>query len=109
MKVYDAAHIKNIAVVGHGSDGKTTLVEAILSNAGAIERRGKVEDGNTTTDYDPEEIRRQIPLCEYRKYTISEIINAVIESGFTLKRFDEHPAWTDPGLPGEFTVIAIKE
>ena len=42
MKVYDAAHIKNIAVVGHGSDGKTTLVEAILSNAGAIERRGKV-------------------------------------------------------------------
>lgn len=57
----------------------------------------------------PEEIRRQIPLCEYRKYTISEIINAVIESGFTLKRFDEHPAWTDPGLPGEFTVIAIKE
>lgn len=57
----------------------------------------------------PEEIRRQIPLCEYRKYTISEIINAVIESGFALKRFDEHPAWTDPGLPGEFTVIAIKE
>ena len=57
----------------------------------------------------PEEIRRQIPLCEYRKYTISEIINAVIESGFTLKCFDEHPAWTDPGLPGEFTVIAIKE
>lgn len=54
----------------------------------------------------PEEIRRQIPLCEYRKYTISEIINAVIGSGFTLKRFDEHPAWTDPGLPGEFTVIA---
>ena len=57
----------------------------------------------------PEEIRRQIPLCEYRKYTISEIINAVIESGFALKRFDEHPAWTDPGLPGEFTVITIKE
>ena len=62
MKVYDAAHIKNIAVVGHGSDGKTTLVEAILSNAGAIERRGKVEDGNTTTDYDPEEIRRHISI-----------------------------------------------
>ena len=62
MKVYDAAHIKNIAVVGHGSDGKTTLVEAILSNAGAIERRGKVEDGNTTTDYDPAEIRRHISI-----------------------------------------------
>lgn len=57
----------------------------------------------------PEEIRRQIPLCEYRKYTISEIINACIDSGFILKRFDEHPAWTDPTLPGEFTMVAVKE
>lgn len=62
MKVYDAAHIKNIAVVGHGGDGKTTLVEALLANSGAIERRGKVEDGNTTTDFDPEEIKRGISL-----------------------------------------------
>lgn len=62
MKVYDAAHIKNIAVVGHGGDGKTTLVEAFLADAGLIERRGRVEDGNTTTDYDPEEARRQISL-----------------------------------------------
>ncbi len=62
MKVYDAAHIRNIAVLGHGGDGKTTLVESILFNSGAIERRGKVEDGNTTTDYDPEEAKRQISL-----------------------------------------------
>ena len=62
MKVYDAAHIKNIAVVGHGGDGKTTLVEAILFDAGAIERRGRVEDGNTTTDYDPEEAKRHISI-----------------------------------------------
>ena len=62
MKVYDAAHIKNIAVVGHGGDGKTTLVEAFLADAGVIERRGRVEDGNTTTDYDSEEARRQISL-----------------------------------------------
>ncbi len=62
MKVYDAAHIKNIAVVGHGGEGKTTLVEAMLANAGATERRGRVEDGNTTTDYDPEEIKRHISL-----------------------------------------------
>ena len=48
MKVYDAAHIKNIAIVGHGGDGKTTLAEAFLANAGLIERRGRVEDGNTT-------------------------------------------------------------
>jgi len=55
-----------------------------------------------------EEIRKQMPKCSYRKYTISEIINAVIESGFTLQRFDEHPAWTNEKLPGEFTVTAKK-
>lgn len=62
MKVYDAANIKNIAVVGHGGDGKTTLVEAMLFSAGVTERRGRVEDGNTVTDYDPEETKRHISL-----------------------------------------------
>lgn len=56
----------------------------------------------------PEEIRQNMPLCSYRKYTISEIINAAIKTGFTLDRFDEHPAWTDPKLPGEFTILARK-
>lgn len=56
-----------------------------------------------------EEIRRQIPKCSYRKYTISEIINAIINVGFTLKRFDEHPSWENKKLPGEFTAIAVKE
>ena len=54
------------------------------------------------------EIRKQMPKCSYRKYTMSEIINAVIDSGFVLKRFDEHPAWTDPDVPGEFTLVAYK-
>ena len=62
MKIYDAAHIKNIAIVGHGSEGKTTLTETMLFNAKAIDRRGRVEDGNTTTDYDPEETRRGISI-----------------------------------------------
>lgn len=53
-----------------------------------------------------EPIRSQIPKCSYRKYTISEIINAVIRAGFRLDQFDEHPAWTDPNMPGEFTLIA---
>ena len=44
--------------------------------------------------------------CSFREYTISEIINAVIGSGFTLERFDEHPSWNDPRLPGEFTLVA---
>lgn len=55
-----------------------------------------------------EEIRKQIPKCKYRKYTISEIINGIIGAGFTLERFEEHPAWEDDTLPGEFTAIAIK-
>ena len=56
----------------------------------------------------PEEIRRQIPKCRYRKYTVSEIINAIIGNGFTLIRFDEHPAWENEKLPGEFTAIAVR-
>lgn len=56
----------------------------------------------------PKEIRARMPRCSYRKYTISEIINAVINSGFVLRRFDEHPAWTNERIPGEFTVVAYK-
>jgi len=57
----------------------------------------------------PDEIRKQMPLCSYRRYTISEIINSAISSGFVLKRFDEHPSWNDESVPGEFTIIAIKD
>lgn len=53
-----------------------------------------------------EEVRKQFPKCSYRKYTISEIINAVIDAGFSFQRFDEHPFWTNPVIPGEFTIIA---
>ena len=53
-------------------------------------------------------VRSQMPKCLYRKYTISEIINSVINCGFTLKRFNEHPAWENDKLPGEFTIIANK-
>lgn len=55
-----------------------------------------------------EEIRSRMPKCLYRKYTISEIINSIINCGFTLERFDEHPAWTNDKVPGEFTVVAVK-
>lgn len=56
-----------------------------------------------------ESIRAQMPKCSYRKYTISEIINSVISSGFTLRKFDENPAWTNEKIPGEFTIVASKQ
>ncbi len=57
----------------------------------------------------PQEIRNKFPLCSYRKYTISEIINSVINNNFTIKQFDEHPSWNNEKYPGEFTLIGIKD
>jgi len=54
--------IRNVGVVGHGGVGKTSLVEAMLFAAGAVTRLGKVDDGSTTTDFDPDEIRRKISI-----------------------------------------------
>ena len=62
MKVYDAAAIRNVALVGHGGCGKTQLVSAMLFAAGAVNRLGRVDDGSTTTDFDDEEIARKHTL-----------------------------------------------
>ena len=62
MKVYSANEIRNVAVLGHSGCGKTTLVEAALSVSGVTSRMGRVEDGNTVSDYDPEEARRGVSI-----------------------------------------------
>ena len=62
MKVYDAPNIRNVAVVGHGGCGKTSLVSALLFDAGAVNRIGRVDEGTTVTDFDPDEIERKISL-----------------------------------------------
>src|SRR5262245_3208976 len=73
----DIAKIRNVAFVGHGGVGKTSLVESILMTAGATTRLGKVDDGTTTTDFDPDEIKRKISLntavafCDYKGHRLN--------------------------------------
>jgi len=62
VKVYEGANIRNVALVGHGHAGKTSLVSAALYTAGATQRMGRVDDGSATTDYDEEEIARQMSV-----------------------------------------------
>jgi elongation factor G len=58
----ETGKIRNVGVVGHGGVGKTSLVESLLFTAGAVTRLGRVDDGTTTTDFDPDEIKRKISI-----------------------------------------------
>ncbi|AXA37404.1 Translation elongation factor G-related protein [Candidatus Sumerlaea chitinivorans] len=77
MKEYASKQIRNIAFAGHSGSGKTTLTESILYNLKLIDRMGRVEDGNTVSDYDPEEQKRLMSInaslipVEYRGHKIN--------------------------------------
>jgi elongation factor G len=62
LKTYEANDIRNVLLVGHGGSGKTTLLEAMLFTAGATTRMGTVEDGNTVSDFEPEEVKKGISV-----------------------------------------------
>ena len=62
MRAYTPDAIRNVVLVGHSSSGKTSLAEAMLFDAGVINRMGRVEEGNTVSDYSPEEVRRTISI-----------------------------------------------
>ena len=62
MKVYEGANIRNVVLVGHGHAGKTSLVSAMLYTSGATQRLGRVDDGSAPTDYDEEEVARQMSI-----------------------------------------------
>ena len=77
MKEYTTEFIRNIALVSHGSGGKTMLAEAFLHTTGATTRLGKIDDGSTISDFEDEEIRRKLSLStsvipvEYKDYKIN--------------------------------------
>lgn len=79
MANFEVEKIRTVAVVAHGGAGKTSLVETMLFDAGAIDRLGHVEDGTTTTDFEPEEISRKITIsssvafCDWNTYRINFI------------------------------------
>ncbi len=79
MKEYTVDKLRNVCLMSHGGAGKTTLTEAMLFNTGVLDRFGKVLDGTTTTDYDPEEIKRKISIstaiapCEWKDCKINVI------------------------------------
>lgn len=77
MKNYGTSKIRNVCLLGHGSAGKSTIAEAMLFNTGVLDRLGNIIDGTTTTDYDPEEIKRKFSInaamapCEWKDSKIN--------------------------------------
>ena len=79
MKEYKSDRIKNVGIVAHGGAGKTSLTEAMLFNAGAVTRLGRVDDGSATTDFEAEEVKRKVSIstalapCEWKDYKINVV------------------------------------
>ncbi len=86
MKSYPTDHVRNVLIVGHGGAGKTSLVEAVLHATGATNRVGRVEDGTTVTDFEPEETRKQI--------SVSLALAPVEHDGFKVNLLDA-PGYAD--------------
>jgi len=79
MQHHATEQIRNVVLLSHSGAGKTSLAEAMLFNSGAITRLGKVDQGNTTSDYDPDEVKRKISIylsllpCEWNGFKVNAI------------------------------------
>lgn len=79
MKEYKSDKLRSVGIVAHGGAGKTSLAESLLFNAGAITRMGRVDDGTTIMDFEPEEIKRKVTIsaalapCEWQNHKINFI------------------------------------
>jgi elongation factor G len=106
MATIEVDKIRNIAVIAHGGAGKTSLVEAMLFSSGSIDRLGRVDDGTTTTDYEPEEIARKISItsaiafCDWNGYRI----NLVDTPGFI--NFLEDTRGCLRGVDGAIVIVS---
>src|SRR6185295_6296682 len=86
MKVYESKDIRNVGVVGHGHSGKTSLTAALLYTTGAATRLTRVDEGNTITDFDEEEIQRKLTISTSVAYVESKKtkINLLDTPGFNI-------------------------
>ncbi|HET9406736.1 MAG TPA: elongation factor G [Candidatus Sulfotelmatobacter sp.] len=86
MKVYSGESIRNVALIGHGHAGKTSLISAMLYTAGATQRLGRVDDGSATTDYDEEEIARKMSISASTAFVEwgNTKINIIDSPGFNM-------------------------
>ena len=105
MKVYEGANIRNLVFVGHSHSGKTSLVSALLYAAGATKTLGRVDQGDTVTDYDEEEISRRMTVstsvahAEWGKVKI----NLLDSPGFTLFAHEAKAAM----FPAEAVAVVV--
>lgn len=99
MKKYETNRLRNVAIIAHGKAGKTTLAEAMLFNSGATDRLGRVDDGSSVMDFEPEEIKRSLTISssfnhlEWNKHKINIIdtpgdANFIIDSKNSLQVVD---------------------
>lgn len=106
MANFEVDKIRNVAVIAHGGAGKTSLIEAMLFDSGSIDRLGRVDDGTTTTDYEPEEISRKITIissmafCNWNGYRI----NLVDTPGFI--NFLEDTRGCLRGVDGAIVIVS---